>query len=100
MSKTHALRTTHLFHDSVGNECECEVDVEYVFHCGYPDTREEPGEPDSVEVHSVTPVIAGYEIGDVDLDAYADECMADFIERDAAARDDAAERRWNERNEV
>jgi hypothetical protein len=32
---------------------DLELEVEYTFFRGYPDTREEPGEPPSIEISSV-----------------------------------------------
>lgn len=45
---------THLiWHDSIGNERNCDATVTYVGTNGYPPSLEEPGEPDSVEILSV-----------------------------------------------
>ncbi|MDK8188403.1 MULTISPECIES: hypothetical protein [Sphingomonas] len=92
----HSFTTNHMWHNSAGCECECEVEVTYIFHRGCKATLVDPGEPDSVEVLSVVPVIAEYETGDIDLEAFADECMAHY--RDML--DDAAERRAEDRREA
>ncbi len=34
-------------------EFECEISFEYEFSKGYPQTWDEPGEPDSVDIHKV-----------------------------------------------
>lgn len=89
-----SFTTTHMWHNSVGSECECEVEVTYAFHRGCKATLIDPGEPDSVEVISVVPVDGNCEPGDIDLEAFADECMAEYADMLAdAAEWRAAQRR-------
>ena len=96
MTRERSFTTTHMWHNSIGSECECEVEVTYTFHHGCKATLVDPGEPDSVEVVSVVPVISDYDPGDIDLEAFADECMAEYADlladaakwRAAAHRDD------------
>lgn len=92
----HSFTTNHMWHNSAGGECECEVVVTYTFHRGCKATLVDPGEPDSVEVISVVPIIAEYEPGDIDVEAFADECMEHY--RDMVT--DALERRAEDRREA
>lgn len=93
MSRERTFTTMHMWHDSVGSECECEVEVTYTFHRGCEATLVDPGEPDSVEVVSVTPIVSDYEPGEIDLEAFADECMAEYADMLADAADYRAEQR-------
>lgn len=86
------FRTDHFWHDSTGGECHCTVEVEYTFYRGEDDSLEEPGYSDHVEVQSVTST-TGDDIGDVDLEAFADECLADHYDRAADAIERRAEAR-------
>jgi hypothetical protein len=95
MSRERTFTTTHMWHNSVGSECECEVKVTYTFHRGCEPTMVDPGEPDSIEVISVVPIASDYDPGDIDLEAFADECMADH----ADMIEDAAERRAESRRD-
>jgi len=95
MTRERSFTTTHMWHNSVGSECECKVEVTYTFHRGCKPTLVDPGEPDSVEVVSVTPVTSDYDPGKIDLDAFADECMAEYADLLA----DAAERRAEARRD-
>ncbi|MFE8106943.1 hypothetical protein [Sphingomonas melonis] len=88
-----SFTTSHLWHDSTGSECECEVTVTYVFHRGCKPTLVDPGEPDSVEVISVVPLIPEYDLGDVDLEVFADECMANWSDMLADAAEFRADMR-------
>jgi hypothetical protein len=75
------LRTRHMWHDSTGGECHAEVYVTYTFHRGYADTWEEPGQPDHVEVDHVEAVYADDRLpDDIELEAFADECLQDWRE--------------------
>lgn len=47
--------TELMWHDSRGGEVEASVRVLYSYTRGYPQTWEEPGEPDEVEIISITP---------------------------------------------
>ncbi len=49
-----SFATELLWHDSRGGEVEASVRVLYSFTKGYPDSLEEPGEPDDVEIISIT----------------------------------------------
>lgn len=95
MKSQRTFKTAHMWHNSVGSECECEVEVTYAFYRGCEATLVDPGEPDSVEVISVVPVDSDYEPGDSDLEAFADECMAEHADMLA----DAAERRAESRRD-
>ena len=86
---THSFKSTAMWHDSVGNECECEVLVEYDRFAGYNGDSVNPPEESRVEVIGVTPVVADYDIPSnaIDLEAYAEECDQHWADEIAAAAD-------------
>lgn len=92
---SHTFKSTAIWHDSAGNECECEVIVEYDRYTGFDGDRINPPEEARVEVIGITPVIAEYDIpaNAIDLDAYAEDCMADWTDDAIAAAESRADAR-------
>lgn len=101
MSARYTLRTTVMWHDGRGCECEAEVRVTYTAHPGHAGTMIDPPEPASVEIVSIIPVDpsvtlpSGYSAGDFD-EAFFEDCLEDFT----AERDEAAECRAQSRRDA
>lgn len=97
---THSFKSNAIWHDSIGQECECEVIVEYDRYVGYNGDNVNPPEESRVEVIGITPVITDFDIPDaaIDLTAYEEDCQqhwADEIADAAEARAEAQrEARW------
>jgi hypothetical protein len=97
MSRT--LKTTLMWHNSVGSEVECAVLVEYDVDPGYAGDRIDPPQEASVEIIGVTPVIPEYDIPEnaIDRDVLAEECMQDWSDDLIAAEEYKAEARAEDR---
>lgn len=91
--------TTIMWHDSRGGECFCEVEVAYEPTRGYVGSRDEPGEPDRVEIIHIEPLHAGDELPtDSGVGSAIDDCMLDeCFEHWQAEQDEAAERKAEQR---
>lgn len=93
------LKTTLIWHDSRGEECQADARVSYALYRGYPDTLEDPGCTDSVEIQDIRdndnqPLDYPYddpELIDECLSHYRDECIAVEEYRAEMRRD---ERDW------
>lgn len=103
--RNRTFRTTIILALGHGGDHEIGLVLTYRFAPGYPDTRDEPGEPDSAEILTARIVPPGGV--EVEVPAWlpalieADEglhaaLVADARAYDAGARDDAADRRWDE----
>lgn len=81
MGDTRTMKTTLLWHDSRGGECEAEVKVTYTAHKGYEATLVDPSEPPSVEIQSIVDSygdsVPDHFMTDEDLMA---ECLQDYAE--------------------
>lgn len=99
------FRTTFTLALGHGAEHELDLVLTYRFVPGYPDTCEEPGEPDSAEILSARIVPPGGV--EVDVPAWLpplietdEELLAALVEDarayDAGERDAADEQRWDE----
>ena len=99
------FRTTFALSLADGGEHEIDLVLTYRFAPGYPDSRDEPGQPDSAEIVGARIVPPGGV--EVDVPAWlpplieTDEgLLAALVEDarpyDAGERDDAADRRWDE----
>lgn len=89
------LTTTVVWEDRHGDDVQARVRVIYSATKGYPDTWEEPGSPDEVEIISIAPI--GSEV-EIPLALYTDdnlltECHADWVEMQEEAREWRAEAR-------
>ncbi|MGV7119609.1 hypothetical protein [Sphingopyxis sp. 550A] len=95
---TGTFKTTVMWHDSRGFECEAEVQVTYVRRPGYPQTLTDPAEPASVEITDITPLIAGTFLreGLLEDDGLIKECFEHWCDREAAAEEARADD-WRER---
>lgn len=95
----HKFKTTVMWHDSAGNECEAKVSVAYVRHKGYKGDRVDPPEDDSVEIIEIHQMIAPGEPFNplpADLmedDALLAECMQHWIDDEIAGQESRAEQR-------
>lgn len=96
---SHKFKTTVMWHDSAGNECEAEVSVAYERHKGYKGDRIDPPEDDSVEIIEIKQTIAE---GDeyrplpahlMDDDALLAECKQHWIDDEIAGEEYRAEQR-------
>jgi len=61
--------TTTMTRREIGEEVEIEVEVEYTYHRGYPQTYEDPPEPEYCElesVHDLTTPLRDIGFGDAD----------------------------------
>ncbi len=85
------LKTNIIWHDGTGGEHDCaDVPVEYSVTKGYPETRQDPGSPDEVEILSLPAYIPTRFYGSQEL---KDECLQDWHEDQIAAAEYAAEAR-------
>lgn len=101
---TYKFKTSHIWYDGTGSECECAVIVEYDRYIGFAGDLTDPPEPASVEFIGMTPVDPSYDIPESSIDhaVLAEECMEDWADDDArheeyradAARDDAMMEGW------
>lgn len=95
MSERGRLTTTFVWEDRNGDDVEARLRVIYSATRGYPDTWEEPGSPDEIEIVSISPV--GSEV-EIPLALYTDdqlldECHTDWIEMQEEAREWRAQSR-------
>lgn len=73
-----------------GDDNEAKVTVTYIYHRAYADTLEEPGEPENVEIQSISGDVPDSFYGDEDLIA---ECLADYHDDQIAAAEYRSEQR-------
>lgn len=87
------FKTNVMWHDSRGNECEAEVRVTYVGRHGFPETRENPAEPATVEITDITPTIPGTFLreGLTEDDGLIEECFEHWRDTCEAAEEARAE---------
>ena len=95
MAERGRLVTTATWEDRFGEEVEARIRVLYSAHRGYPDSLEEPGSPDEVEIISIAPIGSDVEIP---LALYTDddlltECHADWCEMIEEAKEWRAQAR-------
>lgn len=92
------FKTTVMWHDSRGGECEAEVRVTYVGRHGFPQTMESPAEPATVEITDITPLIAGTFLreGLLEDDCLIEECFEHWRATCEAAEEQRADE-WRER---
>lgn len=92
---SHKFKTSHIWHDGVGNECECAVIVEYDRYKGFAGDRIDPPEPAHVEFIGMTPVDPSYDIpaASIDHDAIVEECMQHWTDDEIAGQESRAEQR-------
>ncbi len=95
MTERGRLTTTVVWQDQSGDDVEARVRVIYSATKGYPDTWEEPGAPDEIEIVSIAPI--GSEV-EIPLALYTDhdlhaECHADWLEMQEEAREWRAQSR-------
>lgn len=95
MSRERTFRTNHIWHDSAGGECECEINVTYVWRAGYAGDRIDPPEDATVEIISIMPIDAEYEVPERSLDPGMIEelCFDDWRDEETAAEERRAEMR-------
>lgn len=87
------FKTTVMWHDSRGGECEAEVRVTYVGRHGFPQTLESPAEPPTVEIISIEPLVLGTCIPDdlAERDDLIEECFDHWRATCEAAEEARAE---------
>ncbi len=96
------FKTTVMWHDSRGGECEAEVRVTYVGRHGFPQTLESPAEPATVEITSVEPMQLGGMLPDdlAERDDLIEECFDHWRATCEAAEeqraDELRERQWED----
>ena len=95
MAERNRLTTTFVWEDRHGEDVEARIRVIYSVAKGYPDSFEEPGAPDEVEIISIAPI--GSEV-EIPLALYTDdellnECHADWVESIEEAREWQAQAR-------
>lgn len=96
------FKTTVMWHDSRGGECEAEVRVTYVGRHGFPQTLESPAEPATVEITSVEPMQLGGMLPDdlAERDDLIEECFDHWRATCEAAEEQRAEelreRQWED----
>lgn len=88
-----SFKTTVIWHDSRGSECEAEVRVTYVGRHGFPETLVDPAEPATVEIADIEPLILGTFLPDDlgDDDCLIAECFTDWSDTCEAAEEARAE---------
>lgn len=88
------LKTSIMWHDSKGGECEAYVGVRYTGHKGFRGDHIDPPEPATVEIDDIK-VIEGCPLPD-DYEATDEliaECLADWAEEAAEAEEWRAQSR-------
>lgn len=95
MSSRNRFTTTFVLEDRHGDDVEARIRVIYSVAKGNPDSLEEPGAPDEVEIISIAPV--GSEV-EIPLALYTDDellnqCHADWLESREEAREWRAQAR-------
>lgn len=99
---SHKFKTTVMWHDSAGNECEAEVSVTYEHHYGFKGDRIDPPEDDSVEIIDIIEIHQTIAPGEpfnplpADLmedDALLAECMQHWTDDEIAGQESRAEQR-------
>ncbi len=104
--KFHASQTVTISGDSCGTEVNLKMSVDFTVHPGCKQTLTEPGEEPSVEVNKVSfedgigPIDIPWSIEDriTRTDSFKAWLMAEASEQHAAAIDDAAESKREERD--
>lgn len=91
------FKTTVIWHDRRGSECEAEVRVTYVGRKGYPETRIDPAEPATVEITDITPVTPGTYLREGLTED--DELIAECFEHSEATAEAAEDARADDRRD-
>lgn len=88
-----SFKTTVIWHDSRGSECEAEVRVTYVGRRGFPETLVDPAEPATVEITAIDPLVLGTFLPDdlAEDDDLIEECFEDWRATCEAAEEARAE---------
>jgi hypothetical protein len=90
------FKTTLIWHDGVGSECEAEASVTYVGRKGFAGDRTDPPEPASVEIIKIVSAIYPEDAIPDRLredDALIDECFEHWADDEAAGEEYRADQR-------